>query len=914
MLKKIISIVLTMMLVVSCSFTALAWTELSDASDTNIVRIGVMSDTHQEFTGLTTAANTYYALDSSLDGLILAGDIIYMEDTVDIDLYDELLATTVGPERKTIGTLLEEDFISYAMGNHEAPLGSDAATMETCAEGFTAKTGEEINSVKTFGGYRVISISPDDSAGNYSDETADFLKTQIDAALEETTGPVFINTHFGFHQTVLGTDTWGSSCAKFSDEKLSIIEEIKQNPRIIAVSGHTHKSSYDPRSIYQEENGFTAVQNSLISGSTAPYSEGLLLEINKTTNNVKIKRIDFNTGTEIGQPWTINTDGSNQLYTDAAREAAAQAPVFPEGATVTVDPYENAALIYVTAATKFAESETDFAHSYRVTYTNNTTGASASKTYTSDFYRATQADTLEFRLDGLTGGTEYSLSVCAISPYSKTSAPVTLASFKTDDVEFEDVVLKNVVTKSIGEEKSTNATTKYSSFYAFGGTSYIEFEFNIATADYYRISATMGAGNTKPTAKLFIDNNEICEREIMVGSWGMPGQSNKCESVIWADHYLTVGTHTIKIQRTTTGGSGSYILDSVSVGRITDEAASSNLIPDGDFEDYNETTAMITSPTTSQFAVSSAAAGSAHTKVVDQNGNKVLQLGSTSTKAQYIASSVKWEAGKTYTISLNAYVTSAAAGTKPKVTVTLSNLNTRLEVGNGTTGKEDGLTTERGSTSTKFNTPFGKWYHLEAVVNPTATSTRSLKIELAATAATSEIMGYIDNVVIEEYVEPTEYNVTITGENAVTSVSAATSTGDAVNFTAKPKFGYYIQSITIGGTPFTGFDAYKGGTYSTGAIEADTAIVVTTAALSANTEVGVSTAVATLPAVFAEAGEAPVTFGKVLADVATVDEFGIYLTKGGEGVTSAKTEMGPHFKAFYNVNGQYAIEFQGLAA
>ncbi|MBR2973786.1 MAG: hypothetical protein IKC41_06210, partial [Clostridia bacterium] len=41
---------------------------------------------------------------------------------------------------------------------------------------------------------------------------------------------------------------------------------------------------------------------------------------------------------------------------------------------------------------------------------------------------------------------------------------------------------------------------------------------------------------------------------------------------------------------------------------------------------------------------------------------------------------------------------------------------------------------------------------------------------------------------------------------------------------------------------------------------------------------------------------------------------GIYLTKGGEGVTSAKTEMGPHFKAFYNVNGQYAIEFQGLEA
>ena len=161
---------------------------------------------------------------------------------------------------------------------------------------------------------------------------------------------------------------------------------------------------------------------------------------------------------------------------------------------------------------------------------------------------------------------------------------------------------------------------------------------------------------------------------------------------------------------------------------------------------------------------------------------------------------------------------------------------------------------------------------------------------------------------------PTEFDVTITGENAVVSVAAATSEGEAVNFTVAPKFGYYIESITIGAVDFNGFDAYKGGTYSTGAIEADTEIVVTVAELSANTEDGVSTDVATLPAVFAEAGEAPVTFGKVLADVATVDEFGIYLTKDGEGVTSAKTEMGPHFKAFYNVNGQYAIEFQGLAA
>ena len=225
-----------------------------------------------------------------------------------------------------------------------------------------------------------------------------------------------------------------------------------------------------------------------------------------------------------------------------------------------------------------------------------------------------------------------------------------------------------------------------------------------------------------------------------------------------------------------------------------------------------------------------------------------------------------------------------------------------------------------------FNVPVNAWTSLEVEYTPTAAVETALfqiivvghNKSASRDTAIGDVVMYVDNISVTEkpaVVEPEVFDVTITGENAVTSVAAATSEGEAVDFTVAPKFGYYIESITIGGTPFTGFNAYKGGTYSTGAIEADTAIVVTVAELSANTEEGVSTSVATLPAVFAETGEAPVTFGKVLADVATVDEFGIYLTTAeGDEVESAVTKMGPHFKAFYNVDGQYAIEFQGLAA
>ena len=174
---------------------------------------------------------------------------------------------------------------------------------------------------------------------------------------------------------------------------------------------------------------------------------------------------------------------------------------------------------------------------------------------------------------------------------------------------------------------------------------------------------------------------------------------------------------------------------------------------------------------------------------------------------------------------------------------------------------------------------------------------------------------YIDDITVTDDTvvteEPTEYAVTInTVEGATTSVAAATSEGEAVNYTVKPQFGYYIAGITVGGEAYTGFDAYKGGTYSTGDIEADTAIVVTVASLSENDK-GVSTDVATLPAAFGSV-ESSVTFGKVLDASAT--SYGVELTQNGEGVLTYHGG-GPLYKAnSKTAEGQYAVEFVGLEA
>ncbi|MBR2471494.1 MAG: hypothetical protein IKB55_02305, partial [Clostridia bacterium] len=215
---------------------------------------------------------------------------------------------------------------------------------------------------------------------------------------------------------------------------------------------------------------------------------------------------------------------------------------------------------------------------------------------------------------------------------------------------------------------------------------------------------------------------------------------------------------------------------------------------------------------------------------------------------------------------------------------------------------------------------------------PTAGTWKSYSLKLDVFKETSssisfyfvntDYVAYYDNIQILKKelatpvitpVQPTTATVTISGANAVTSVDDATVTvGETTRFTVKPSFGYYIQSITIGGEAFTGFDAYAGGTYSTGAINSNTEVVVTTASFAANDK-GVSTEVATLPAVFAPTVDSAVTFGKVLDDT-NATSWGIELKKDGVGVTPYHGGSYLYKANATNDNGQYAIEFIGLEA
>ena len=304
----------------------------------------------------------------------------------------------------------------------------------------------------------------------------------------------------------------------------------------------------------------------------------------------------------------------------------------------------------------------------------------------------------------------------------------------------------------------------------------------------------------------------------------------------------------------------------------------------------------------------------AHTTVNCQNA---LSFASANT-----GTTVLLDYGKTYEISVWFNAANAAdsytgeEGDKPMVPVLIVNSTGTSQQARGTekmafydAWKVDGWQ----KLTWEFTVPEKSYYD-----GLTASGKKIGAVDVGiACYSSAGTMGYFDNFSVVEKKTvtppaPTTAAVTITGANAAVSVAADTvAIGEGTTFTAKPAFGYYIDSITIGGEDFVGFDAYKGGTYETGALAADTEIVVTTASYAANDK-GVATEVATLPEAFAEADTA-VTFGKVLDD-ANATSWGIELTKDGVGVTPYHGGSYLYKANATNANGQYAIEFIGLEA
>ena len=277
--------------------------------------------------------------EQKINVLIIDGDIVNVGYELGYDNYLKQFNSVYGNEKKENVPIL-----NLVMGNHDYWLkGGRPATVPTEIEEkqklFEEKTKEKPFSHKVINGYHFINWSCENGTLEEPITNNEWFEKEIEKALENNkTKPIFVTTHFPPKNTVYGSQEWG-------DERLN--KYFKKYPQIINISGHSHYSLIDERSIYQKD--YTAIQTQSLSyielesgkvNGTIPRDEynnemistnnsmGLICKVDD--KKVVIKRISFEKNKFYGNDWIIDVpiDKNNFKYIHEEMEKKSNIPKF----------------------------------------------------------------------------------------------------------------------------------------------------------------------------------------------------------------------------------------------------------------------------------------------------------------------------------------------------------------------------------------------------------------------------------------------------------------------------------------------------------------------------------------------------------------------------------------------------------
>lgn len=329
-----------------------------------------------------------------MDALIIAGDFTDQGSKKAWGTFEEIYDKVMADEDQPIPL--------YILGNHDYWLDLfvkcwEIPTPAKMQKRFTSYTGELPYSHKVINGYHFICWSSGNGSYDKCNTNIDWIKAELDAAVaDDPTKPIFVITHLNPMDTVYGSEDWGNQ---------DIADVLKDYSQVISISGHSHFSLIDERSIWQD--GFTAfttqsldyieLEYGKFNGSIPKDAYGdsiaddlpvcLYMEIDE--NQVTINRLEANTGNELKEPWVISAPfGSIEslgTYT-SARKDSNEAPVMPNIAEAKVetivgtDDKEHKAVSFRSA------SDDDFVHSYKLSFKdeNNNTLEFEEVTYDGD--------------------------------------------------------------------------------------------------------------------------------------------------------------------------------------------------------------------------------------------------------------------------------------------------------------------------------------------------------------------------------------------------------------------------------------------------------------------------------------------------------------------------------------------------
>lgn len=418
----------------------------AEQTETPDLRVGILSDIHLGYAWDKEVQTPRFkkALiafkDMGVDAIIVAGDLqdVDGEGTMDEQKrwMEEFAATWFEVFPADSG--VEPVFI---YGNHDIDLIA-AKYWPNSLGTYTDAFIKEVN------GYQFVGV-------NNGKEDLSIVDEYIAQAAEQSADkPFFYIQHCPLYQSVVQSDYYSSYSLNYRGAGH---QNLKDYSNAVAFHGHTHVPLTDERSIWQgddwSEGQYTAINTATLNyaGAYARISEintdvvdvnerelgksqtqhGMYMTV--TGSQVSIDRYSFyeDAPVKIGATWSFDACNENDRpYTYDGRYEAATAPVFADGASITVgEVTEDSVTVSIPAASLSTDGNGDMIQSYLVEAVDPVTGiVKASNAVLTEYHIDNSSrfgDSYTVTVSGLEQGRTYIVNAYAREFFQKKSTPLT---------------------------------------------------------------------------------------------------------------------------------------------------------------------------------------------------------------------------------------------------------------------------------------------------------------------------------------------------------------------------------------------------------------------------------------------------------------------------------------------------------
>ena len=435
------------------------------------LRVGIISDTQlPPNKGLERESDGKYkehlkrALEllktQNIDVLLHAGDIGDMCARYSYKTYKEVFESVFSDENT-------RPYELYIMGNHDTWFNTDWETTPAKQKLYQSVMDMNPNRHVVINGFHFIAASPDQTGNSdgYSQTMRDWIKQELAVAKEQTPEgyPIFLLTHHNIPDTAYGSSDWGAE---------NVRQAVDGYEQVVSISGHSHYSILDERSIdqnritafttqslayidmernmYNAFNGFSydSKQNKTVFNPSSCYSSvpamseenPMCLIMDVTSKDITIQRWNVLAGKEekADQRWVLTypMNQGNFTYRYADRAAEAGVPEFPQNAKLTLNPatssyeqMEDGAPPTPQGVTfPGATVENSTVNSYTLKLRNKTTGLEYNYTTYSDYYLGADrhSATVSLPFDPTLPSGMYEVTVYANESFGNRSRALTL--------------------------------------------------------------------------------------------------------------------------------------------------------------------------------------------------------------------------------------------------------------------------------------------------------------------------------------------------------------------------------------------------------------------------------------------------------------------------------------------------------